>query len=142
MDTPNGLMVPNIKNVNRKSILEIAKDLERLKNLAQSGNLQPSDLTGGTITLSNIGSIGGTVLHPCLVHTELVIGAIGRIQTLPRYEEVKIDGKSKDVLIAKDIMECSWNADHRVVDGATLARFVIKWKAYLEYPSTLISELK
>ncbi|KAI8613971.1 2-oxoacid dehydrogenases acyltransferase-domain-containing protein [Chytriomyces sp. MP71] len=132
MDTPQGLLVPNVKNVQNKSILEIAAELERLRESAKKG-LSSADMSSGTITLSNIGTIGGTLLHPVVVTGELCIGAIGKTQRLPRFEVV--DGVEK--VVAKEIMNVSWNADHRVVDGATMARFVQVWKRYLEEPGLI-----
>ncbi|KAI9989650.1 hypothetical protein PInf_019935 [Phytophthora infestans] len=83
MDTPTGLIVPNVKNVQAKSILEIAEDLNRLQQLAVAGKLAPSDLTGGTFSISNIGSIGGTYMSPVLMVPQVAIGAIGQIQNFP-----------------------------------------------------------
>ena len=83
-------MVPNIKNVEQKSIFEICADLEILKVKGQNGTLSNTDLQGGTFTLSNIGNVGGTALHPVLVASEVCIGALGRVQRLPRFEVVEI----------------------------------------------------
>ena len=126
--------MPNVKNVETKSILEIANDLEVLKTKGQNGTLSSTDLSGGTFTLSNVGNIGGTVLHPVLVNTEVCIGAIGKVQKLPRFKGEHV--------VAVDIMNCSFNADHRVIDGATVAKFVQKWKSLLENSSLLIAHLK
>jgi 2-oxoisovalerate dehydrogenase E2 component (dihydrolipoyl transacylase) len=109
-----------------------------LKVKGQKGGLTNQDLQGGTITLSNVGNIGGTALHPVLVTSEVCIGALGRIQRLPRFE--KHDGLEK--VVAKEILNISFNADHRVVDGATVARFVQLWKTYLEHPTVLTASLK
>ncbi|KAG9415966.1 hypothetical protein AC1031_000357 [Aphanomyces cochlioides] len=135
MDTPKGLLVPNIKNVESKSILEIAEDLGRLQALASQGKLGPNDLTGGTFSLSNIGSIGGTYMGPVIMVPQVAIGAIGKIQTLPRFN------KAGEVVPVK-IMNVSWSGDHRIIDGATMARFSTKWKNFLENPTSMLSELK
>ncbi|KAJ3290889.1 hypothetical protein HK104_006472 [Borealophlyctis nickersoniae] len=119
MDTAQGLLVPNIKNVESKSIIEIASELSRLRTLSQSNALTPNDLSNGTITLSNIGIVGGTVLHPCLVPTELCIGAIGAAKRTPVFK-VGEDGVER--VVASSLMGVSFAADHRVIDGATLAR--------------------
>ena len=128
------MLVPNVKDVEKKSILDIANDLNELKSKGQAGTLSNTDLSGGSFTLSNVGNIGGTVLHPVLVNTEVCIGAIGKVQKLPRY--------LGDKLVAMDILNCSFNADHRVIDGATVAKFVQKWKSLLESKSLLIAHLK
>lgn len=120
------------------SILEIAVEIQRLKELGDLGKLTSLDLNGGTITLSNIGNIGGTLLHPVLVPSQVCIGAIGKSQKVPRYEMV--DGK--EIIVPKEIMSVSFNADHRVIDGATVARFVNVWKQYLEQPGLLSAKLK
>jgi 2-oxoisovalerate dehydrogenase E2 component (dihydrolipoyl transacylase) len=127
-----------VKNVQSKSILEIALDLENLKQKGQKGALTNQDLQGGTITLSNIGNVGGTALHPVLVTSEVCIGALGKVQRLPRFE--KVNGVEQ--VVAKEILNVSFNADHRVIDGATVARFVKLWKTYLEQPTLLTANLK
>nr|KAJ3422615.1 hypothetical protein HK105_007296 [Polyrhizophydium stewartii] len=143
MDTAQGLIVPNVKNVQDKSMFDIAAELERLKEAGRKGAISPADLQGGTITLSNIGNIGGTLLHPVLVSSEVCIGAIGRVQRLPRFEKVvdAATGREIERVVAKEILNVSFNADHRVIDGATVGRFVQLWKTYLENPSTLAALL-
>jgi len=135
MDSPMGLIVPNVKDVQARSIFEVAQELNRLIELGQKGKLSSSDLTGGTFTLSNIGSIGGTYCQPIILPTEVAIGALGKIQKLPRFD-------SKGNVIAAHLMSVSWAADHRVIDGATMARFSNLWKQYLENPATMIMDLK
>ena len=135
MDTPRGLVVPNIKDVANKSVLEIALDMQRLAKLGAEGKLGRDELTGGTFTISNIGTIGGTYLSPILVVPEVVIGALGGLQTLPRYD-AQMNVKPTRV------MNVSWSADHRVVDGATMARFSKTWQAYLENPASMLLHLK
>ncbi|TPX54246.1 dihydrolipoyllysine-residue (2-methylpropanoyl)transferase, partial [Powellomyces hirtus] len=144
MDTPQGLLVPNVKNAHLKSILAIAADLERLKHGGARNALSAHDLADGTITLSNIGNIGGTLLHPVLVASQVCIGAVGRIQTLPRFENETEpnDTTHPPVVRATQVLNVSFNADHRVVDGATLARFVALWKMYLEHPATMAAAMR
>lgn len=135
MDTEAGLVVPNIKSVQTLSIFEVAKELNRLKELGDAGKLGPADLSGGTFTISNIGNIGGTYAKPVIFVPEVAIGAIGRIQKLPRFDD-------KGQVIPVHVMNISWSADHRIIDGATMARFSNLWKSYLENPATLIMDLK
>lgn len=135
MDTPQGLLVPNIKNVQNKSILEVAEDLHRLIELGKKNAITPADFKDGTITLSNVGTIGGTYASPVLVTSEVAICAIGKTQTLPRYDQ-------HGQVVPRMIMPVSWSADHRVVDGATIARFANLWKQYIEHPELLASELR
>jgi 2-oxoisovalerate dehydrogenase E2 component (dihydrolipoyl transacylase) len=87
MDTPNGLIVPNIKDVASRSIFDIAAEIARLSALGKSGKLTPADLSGGTITVSNVGNIGGTYVAPVLVPTEVAILGVGRSRTIPVFDE-------------------------------------------------------
>ena len=135
MDTPQGLLVPNIKNVASRSILDIATECSRLQALAKDGKLSATDLTGGTITVSNIGSIGGTYVAPVLVSSEIAILGVGKARTIPAFDE-------QQSVIKKEIMNFSWSADHRVVDGATMARMAERVRAYTEEPGLMMARLR
>ncbi|KAK3860997.1 hypothetical protein Pcinc_032992 [Petrolisthes cinctipes] len=135
MDTKDGLVVPNIKGVQGLSVVEVAGELIRLHQAGLKATLTTHDITGGTFTLSNIGSIGGTYAKPVILPPEVAIGAIGKIQVLPRYDSVGEVSKAH-------IMQVSWSADHRVIDGATMARFSNLWKAYIENPVTMMMYMK
>jgi 2-oxoisovalerate dehydrogenase E2 component (dihydrolipoyl transacylase) len=87
MATEHGLVVPNIKNVQSLSLLEITKELSRLQHLAANNKLNPEDVTGGTITLSNIGAIGGKFGSPLLNLPEVAIIALGRIEKVPKFSK-------------------------------------------------------
>jgi len=115
MDTPQGLLVPSIKAVQELSVFEIAGELNRLQQLGSAGKLSTSDLGGGTFSLSNIGSIGGTYASPVILPPQVAIGALGKMQTVPRYS-------SSGALAPAQVMTVSWSADHRCIDGATMAR--------------------
>jgi len=134
VDTPSGLIVPNIKKVQEKSILEIAKELEDISSRARSNKITNNDLTGGTFSLSNIGAIGGTYCRPILFVPEVCIGALGKFQVLPRFNK---DGN----VVRHEIMVVSWSADHRVIDGATMARFSNRWRNMLETPASMMLHL-
>lgn len=135
MDTEQGLIVPNVKNVQVSSIFEIASELNRLQALGSASQLGTNDLTGGTFTLSNIGTIGGTYAKAVILPPEVAIGALGKIQVLPRF-----NGKGE--VFKAQIMNVSWSADHRIIDGATMARFSNLWKSYLENPALMLLDLK
>lgn len=135
MDTERGLIVPNVKNVQVRSVFEIATELNRLQKLGSLGQLSTTDLTGGTFTLSNIGSIGGTYAKPVILPPEVAIGALGAIKALPRFDQ-------KGDVYKAQIMNVSWSADHRVIDGATMSRFSNLWKSYLENPAFMLLDLK
>ncbi|XP_010869655.2 lipoamide acyltransferase component of branched-chain alpha-keto acid dehydrogenase complex, mitochondrial isoform X2 [Esox lucius] len=135
MDTSQGLLVPNVKNVQTLSVFEIAMELNRMQSLGATGQLGTPDLTGGTFTLSNIGSIGGTYAKPVILPPEVAIGALGKIQVLPRFN-------LRDEVVKAHIMNVSWSADHRIIDGATMARFSNLWRGFLENPASMILDLK
>ncbi|KAK2491153.1 hypothetical protein MC885_017599 [Smutsia gigantea] len=135
MDTEQGLIVPNVKNIQLCSVFEIATELDRLRKLGSAGQLSTIDLTGGTFTLSNIGSIGGTYAKPVILPPEVAIGALGAIKALPRFNQ------NGEVYKAQ-IMNVSWSADHRIIDGATMSRFSNLWKSYLENPAFMLLDLK
>lgn len=134
IDSKIGLLVPNIKGVQNMSLNEIARELNRLIDLGREGRLSKDDLTGGTISISNVGVIGGTTATPVINKPEVAIVALGKIQTLPRFDA---QGHVK----AANIMHISWSGDHRVIDGATMVRFSNVWKGYLENPFSMFSTL-
>jgi 2-oxoisovalerate dehydrogenase E2 component (dihydrolipoyl transacylase) len=135
MDTPAGLLVPVIKNVNARSITSIAQEVSRLSQLGQAGKLSNADLTGGTITVSNIGNIGGEVLAPVIVEGQMAIMAVGKIKTVPVFDEDGVTVKPAQTV------GLSWSADHRVVDGATMARMAQVVQRYLEEPASMIVDM-
>ena len=104
---------------------------------AETSALTEKDLLHPTFTLSNIGSIGGTIMHPVILPPQVAIGAMGKIQRLPRFEH----NNSMDVK-ESHIMNMSWAGDHRVIDGATLGRFSNMWKSYIESPMTMAFAMK
>jgi len=134
VDGKTGLLVPNIKDVQQRSIIDIAHEVTRLTDAARSGVINPSDLKDGTITISNIGAIGGVSASPIINKPEVAIVALGKIQKLPRFND---EGQLEE----RHIMTMSWSGDHRVIDGATIARFNNSWKAYLENPSTMLANM-
>ena len=135
MDTPGGLVVPVIKGVNSRSVLSLAEELQRLSQLGQAGKLTNDDFSGGTITVSNIGSIGGEVVAPVIVEGQLAIMGMGKVKAVPVFAE---DGLS---VIKAEMMGVSWSADHRVVDGATMARMAKVVQGYLERPESMLVEM-
>jgi len=135
VDSKIGLVVPNIKGVQHLSLLEVAKKSNELVDLARQGRLNSADLKGGTISISNIGVLGGTVATPVINAPESAIVALGKIQRLPRFDE-------NDAVKAVNIMHVSWSGDHRIIDGATMVRFNNLWKSYLENPISMLALLK
>ncbi|KAK6954410.1 hypothetical protein Daesc_004377 [Daldinia eschscholtzii] len=135
MDTPSGLIVPVIRNVGAKSVLSIAAELSRLQSLAAAGKLSPQDLSGGTITVSNIGNIGGTYVSPVIVEKEVAILGVGRMRTVPAFDD-------QDNVVKKQVCNFSWCADHRVVDGATMARAAGVVRKIVEEPDVMVLHLR
>ncbi|MBA6233061.1 MULTISPECIES: dihydrolipoyllysine-residue acetyltransferase [unclassified Colwellia] len=134
VDSKVGLLVPNVKQVQNKSIVDVAKDIMRLTDSARAGRVGAEDLKGGTITISNIGAIGGTVATPIINKPESAIVALGKLQKLPRFND-------KGEVEARYIMQVSWSGDHRVIDGGSIARFCNLWKSFLEEPSNMLMHM-
>ena len=135
MDTPAGLLVPNIKNVQLLSILEIGAELNRLQKAGMAGKLSPADLAGGTITISNIGNIGGRVVSPVIVSSELAILGVGKAKTCPAFD-------ANGTVVPRTEVVFSWSADHRVIDGATMARMATLMKQFVEKPELMLARMK
>jgi pyruvate dehydrogenase E2 component (dihydrolipoamide acetyltransferase) len=114
-DTPNGLVVPVIKDADKKGVFEIAQETSALAAKARDGKLGPSDMQGGTFSISSLGGIGGTYFTPLINAPEVAILGVCRSQTRPVW-----DGKQ---FLPRLILPLSLSWDHRVVDGAGAARF-------------------
>ena len=134
VDSKVGLLVPNVKQVQNKSIVDVAKEIMRLTDSARSGRVAAADLKGGTITISNIGAIGGTIATPIINKPESAIVALGKLQKLPRFND-------KGEVEARYIMQVSWSGDHRIIDGGSIARFCNLWKSFLEEPSNMLMHM-
>jgi len=114
-DTPNGLVVPVIKNADQKSIGQIAQEMGDLSAQARDGKLKPADMQGATFTISSLGGIGGTAFTPIINAPEVAILGLSKATIKPVW-----DGKQ---FVPRLIMPTSLSYDHRVVDGAMGARF-------------------
>lgn len=135
MDTDRGLVVPVIQKVETLSIMQVQEEIDRLKEDASNKGISEKDMVTPSFTLSNIGSLGvGTSLQPVLGPPMMAMGATGRIQTLPRFDK---EGK----VVPMSIMHVSWVGDHRVLDGATLARFHRTFAEYVSNPVTMLASL-
>lgn len=129
-DTPQGLMVPVIKNVDRKSIWEIAFEIHTLAEKCRTGKVAVEDLKGGTFTVTNAGSIGGVFATPVINHPEVAILGVNAIRKRPVIKN--------DQIVIGDVMFLSMSVDHRVVDGADAARFMNRLIYFLQQPSRLV----
>jgi pyruvate dehydrogenase E2 component (dihydrolipoamide acetyltransferase) len=114
-DTPNGLVVPVIRDADQKGIIDIARDLAALSAKAREGKLGPADMQGGTFSISSLGGIGGTAFTPLINAPELAILGVARSDTKPVW-----DGSQ---FVPRLIVPLCLSYDHRVIDGAEGARF-------------------
>lgn len=135
VDSKLGLLVPNIKRVQALSIFEIANELQTMIDLARAGQLTGDRLKGGTISISNIGVLGGITATPVINKPEAAIVALGKTQKLPRFDD---NGN----VIGQHIMQVNWSADHRFIDGATMVKFNNLWCDYLLDPEKMLLFLK
>ena len=131
-DTEQGLVVPVIKKAQEKNIFELAKEINELVSLAKNNKLNIENLQGGTFTVTNIGSIGGISSIPIVNHPEVAILAVNKIMKKVVLWENEI--------IARDRVYLSLSFDHRVLDGADIARFLNSIKDYLQDPDRLIQQ--
>jgi pyruvate dehydrogenase E2 component (dihydrolipoamide acetyltransferase) len=114
-DTPNGLMVPVLKNADQKGVLQIAKEMGELSAKAREGKLGPADMQGGCFTISSLGGIGGTAFTPIINAPEVAILGVSKSTLKPVW-----DGKA---FVPRLMVPLSLSYDHRVIDGASAARF-------------------
>lgn len=130
VDTENGLLVPVIRDVDKKSIVELAEELTSIAERARQRKLDSKDLTGGTFTITNLGGIGGTGFTPIVNYPEVAILGISR----GRLEPVVHNGE----IVPRLMMPLSLSYDHRVIDGAVAARFTRRLAEMLENPYQLL----
>ncbi len=133
VDTDRGLVVPNLRNTDRNSIPDIARQLSLLAENARTNNFTIDDTRGGTFTISNLGAIGGTYSTPIVNVPETAILLVGRSRKMP----VVIG----DEIQVRLMMPLSLSYDHRLVDGATAARFLNEVIGYLKSPSSFLFAL-
>jgi pyruvate dehydrogenase E2 component (dihydrolipoamide acetyltransferase) len=131
-DTPEGLMVPVVKNADDKSILQLAEELTQLAEKARNRTIDLADMRGGTFTITNYGAIGGMYGTPIINHPEVAILGVGRMKETPVVKDGKIE--------TRKVLFLSLSFDHRVVDGAEAARFLNMIIARLEDPDLILLE--
>jgi pyruvate dehydrogenase E2 component (dihydrolipoamide acetyltransferase) len=133
-DTPNGLVVPVIKNADQKSILEISKEIIDLSKRARDGKLKPDEMKGATITITNIGSVGGTYATPIINHPEVAILGMYKIQ-----DKLILSPEGK--VSSVKVMNLTITADHRLIDGAVAANFLKAFIGRLQSPGVMMAEM-
>ena len=131
-DTPEGLMVPVVKNAKEKSILQLAEELTQLAEKARNRTIDLADLKGGTFTITNYGTLGGIYGTPIINHPEVAILGVGKIKDMPVVRDGKIE--------IRKILHLALSFDHRVVDGGEAARFLNTIIARLEDPDLILLE--
>lgn len=132
-DTPNGLLVPVIKNADQKTIVELSKEITELAIKARDGKLAIDEMKGATFTVTNIGSVGGTYATPIINHPEVAIFGMYKIQDRPVIENGELS-------VAK-YMNFTVTCDHRLIDGAVAARFLTAFIKRIENPGVLMLDM-
>lgn len=130
-DTPNGLMVPVIKNADQKTILELSKEIIDLSTRARAGKLKPDEMKGATITITNIGSVGGTYATPIINHPEVAIIGMYKMTDKPILKKDGTIGFIKS-------MNYTVTADHRLIDGAVAANFLKSFFSKIQNPGVMM----
>lgn len=131
--TPAGLSVPVVRHAEARSLWDCAAELTRVAEAARSGSAQREELTGSTITISSLGSLGGIVSTPIINHPEVAIIGVNKIATRPVW-----DGKGQ--FLPRKMMNLSSSFDHRVIDGWDAATFIQRLRALIETPALIFVE--
>lgn len=132
-DTPNGLMVPVIKNADFKTVLQVSQEIQQLAGKAREGKLSLDDMKGASITVTNIGSVGGLYATPIINHPEVAILGMYKIVDKPVW--------TGDKFKRAQVMNFSITCDHRLIDGAVAANFMKSFIARIENPSQLMLDM-
>ncbi|MGM0392607.1 MAG: 2-oxo acid dehydrogenase subunit E2, partial [Bacteroidota bacterium] len=116
VDTEKGLLLPVIRDVDKKSIIELAAEITKVAEKAREGKLSPDEMKGGNFSISNLGGIGGTNFTPIIYHPQVAILGVSRAKTSPVFSE----GEFKP----REVLPLSLSYDHRLIDGAEGAEFL------------------
>ncbi len=133
MDTDNGLIVPVVKEVQSKGILQLAAELNELADRTRQGKVKPEELKGSTFSITNAGNIGGILATPIINYPDVAILGVHRIVKRPGVVETP----QGDKIEVRQYMNLSCSVDHRLADGADGARFLVYMKRLLENPGLL-----
>ena len=123
VDTPGGLVVPVVRDADRKGVFDLAQELAEISKLARDGKLKAGDMQGGTFSISSLGGIGGSYFTPIINAPELAILGVSRASYKPIFSGKNERGE--DVFKARLMLPLSLSYDHRVIDGALAARFIV-----------------
>ena len=136
IDTPQGLLVPVIRQVQQQSVIGLAVEITRISTLAREGQLRPEDFQNATFTVSNVGSVGACgAVGPIIVAPMVGILGIGRTLDMPVFSKDKVTGVEK--LVKEKQAVLSWSVDHRIIDGAMVARAAEMLSTVLKSPDSL-----
>lgn len=127
--TDSGLIVPVIRDADGRSVVELAREIERLAALTRAGKISREELTGSTFTISSLGQLGGVMATSIINQPEVAILGVHKIVRRPAVKD--------DRIVIRDLMNLSVSIDHRVLDGLDAARFIAEIKALLETPGLL-----
>ncbi len=139
IDSPAGLVVPNIKSVQNKSIMEISEDLKQLIERARKSTLTHDDLSDATFTFSNIGNLGCLNGTPMIFRPQVALAAMGKTRVVAEFTKLP-NGEFK--MTPTEVVGVSLSCDHRIVDGATGAKFITLVKKYIEDIDCLLYSMK
>ena len=132
-DTPNGLLVPVVKDADRKDIFELSAEIEAIAGKARTGELGLEEVQGSTFTITNLGSIGGLFATPIVNYPEVAILGLHRISKRPVVRDGRVE--------VRDMMYLSLSFDHRVMDGAYGAKFMNRVIEIIQDPKKILSEI-
>jgi pyruvate dehydrogenase E2 component (dihydrolipoamide acetyltransferase) len=135
VDTNDGLIVPNIKDADGKTILELAQTIDKLAEQARARTLKLEELQNGSFTITNYGAFGMKFGTPVIKHPEVAILGVGGIYKKPIVNDA-------GAIIIADMLPLSLTIDHRIIDGADGGRFLLRLKQYLSDPASLLLRLK
>ena len=133
VDTPDGLVVPVIRDADRKGVYDLARELAEVSKLARDRKLKPGDMQGGTFSISSLGGIGGTAFTPIINAPEVAILGVSRSAMRPVWAGGK--GEAAGQFMPRLMLPLSLSYDHRVIDGAAAARFT-------SYLASVLSDIR
>lgn len=133
-DTDNGLLVPVIKHVDKKTIGQIHDEVKHLTEAARANRLKPAEMKNSTFTVSNVGPLGSTAATPIINYPETALIAFHKTKKTPVVNE-------RDEIVIRQIMTLSMSFDHRVADGATAVAFTNRFAEFIEQPGKLLLEM-
>jgi pyruvate dehydrogenase E2 component (dihydrolipoamide acetyltransferase) len=132
-DSPEGLLVPVMRDADRLTLVEVAAKLEKLIEGARKRTLALNELSGSTFTLNNVGSFGGGSGTPIINHPEVAILAVGRLQEKAIVQQ--------GAIIVRPMMPVALSFDHRLIDGAMSGKFLARFKELVENPQQLMLDM-